>query len=151
MRFSEQDLEAVINDESKLIDHDLVWRDDQNHFPAKLFRAKVATESGYPLFACGRYNRKARKLSFALIYGGVGRIYALDLGVGHRNPTGELLRDKHKHRWSVSFRDKVAYVPDDITAPWDQPVRAWEQFCAEAKLFHTGTLTAPTDPRDLPQ
>ena len=113
--------------------------------------ASGATESRYPLFACGRYHRKARKLSFALIYGGVGRIYAIDLGVGHRNPTGELLGDKHKHRWSVSSRDRVAYVPDDITAPWDQPARAWEQFCAEAKLVRTGTLTAPTDPQDLPQ
>ena len=149
MSFSEQDSQSIIDDESKSIDHGLIWRDVRNHPPAKEFQANVATADGHPLIVCGRYDRRAKKLSFTLIHGGVGRIYALDIGAPHRNPTGELLGVKHKHRWSVSFRGKVAYVPDDITVRWDQQVEAWEQSCAEAKIVHAGTLPVPMDQQEV--
>lgn len=143
MSFSEQHLMEILSDESKSIYQDLVWHCDQDQSPAKEFRADVATNTGYPLFICGRYNPMAKKLSYTLIYRGVGRIYALDLGREHCNPSGEPVGEKHKHRWNDRYRDKFAYVPDDITAPWNQPVWVWEQFCSEARILHMGTLAVP--------
>lgn len=72
-----------------------------------------------------------------------GRVYALDLGKEHHNPQCDKVGEKHKHRWTEQFRDKEAYVPDDITALASDPVLVWRQFCCEAKIAHNGTLSAP--------
>lgn len=80
MNFSEQDMKTIIEDETKSIDHDLVWRDDEDHSPAKGFRAAIHSNAGYPLDIRGYYSPNTGKLSYALICRGVGRIYALDLG-----------------------------------------------------------------------
>ena len=96
-----------------------------------------------PLFVVGSYNPIVEKLGFAVIYSGVGRVYALDLGVEHHNPTCENVGETHKHRWTDDFRDKRAYVPDDITAGVDEPVTVWEQFCEEAIIDHDGELAEP--------
>jgi hypothetical protein len=77
------------------------------------------------------------------VHQAAGRIYALDLGKDHRNPDGELVGEKHKHRFTEQFRDKWAYVPDDITFPAVDPVGVWKQFCTEARLRHVGTLQPP--------
>lgn len=79
-------------------------------------------------------------LTFALILKSVGRIYGLDLGKDHKNPDGDRIGKKHKHSWSVEFRDKKAYVPTDITASIFEPVTLWEQFCEEACIEHNGKL-----------
>ena len=75
----------------------------------------------------------------------------LDLGrVTHRNPSSECLVGTHKHRWTDVHGDKQAYQPEDITAEWYEPVQVWEQFCAEIKLEHDGTLPAPFVQEELP-
>jgi hypothetical protein len=51
--------------------------------------------------------------------------------------------ERHKHRWTERFRDKEAYVPEDITAPASQPLDVWRQFCAEAGIEHQGRLFPP--------
>lgn len=151
MRFSEEDLESIINDDSKSIDADLVWQDDEDHFPSKEFRTDVQTDAGHPLFIYGHYSPTTEKLSFTLVHRRVGRIYGLDLGADHCNPNGDYVGQTHKHRWSDCFRDECAYAPEDITAPWDQPVRVWEQFCAEARICHNGELMEPTEQLEFPQ
>ena len=66
------------------------------------------------------------------------------------HPNGERVGETHKHRWTAEFRDKQAYVPKDITATWDRPLEVWQQFCAEARIDHRGTLGEPSVQQPLP-
>lgn len=145
-----QEFEAIITDTTKVVKGDLDWRRDEYHSPALEFRAEVCSDPGYPLFVVGRYNPLAGTLSYALIHRNAGRIYALDLGADHHNPTCERVGEKHKHKWTEEFRDKMAYKPDDVTEPWNRPVEVWEQFCAEANISHTGKLRRPVIQKELP-
>lgn len=140
---TQTELEAMLADADKIIEGDLQWVDDQDHSPAVEFRTKIKSQAGYPLFVNGRYNPLAGTLSFTVIHRLAGRIYALDLGADHHNPTCERVGERHKHRWTEEWKDKQAYVPKDVTAEWNDPVRAWQEFCAEAKITHQGTLAAP--------
>ncbi len=134
----------IIEDTSKRIEDDLSWRVLEHHYPACMFRESVLSDEEHPLEIVGRWNPMAGKLSYVLLYRGEGRIYALDLGSAHRNPDGTRVGDPHKHKWTSEFRDKWAYVPEDITAPWDRPLEVWKQFCAEAKIDHRGMMDAPS-------
>jgi hypothetical protein len=143
MALTQTEFEALIDDASKRIDVDIVWDDDEDHSPSVEFRANVHSDAGYPLFVHASYNSITRCLTYALIHRASGRIYALDLGKDHHNPACDYTGDKHKHRWSDGLRDRQAYVPNDITAPPNDPVAVWRQFCAEAKITHTGTISEP--------
>jgi len=103
----------------------------------------VQSDAGWPLFIKASYNPLIPALSIALISQSAGRIYALDLGKDHHNPDCHQVGEKHKHRWSEQFRDKKAYVPDDISGTACDPKLVWQQFCAETNLSHNGTLAAP--------
>ena len=150
MTIGQQEFEAILGDASKTIADDIAWLEDMDHSPAREFRANVASDAGRPLFVVGRYSAAAGTLSYALIHRGAGRIYALDLGAEHRNPDGGLVGTKHKHRWKEGFRDKQAYVPEDITEPWDKPVEVWNQFCRQARIHHTGRMSPPVVQGELP-
>ena len=143
MTISQHDFDRILADDTKEIAQDLAWAEDEDHSPAREFRAAVASEAGYPLFVVGRYNSRAGTLSYALIHRGAGRIYALDLGADHHNPDCNRLGEKHKHRWAEGFREKQAYVPEDITEPWDRPIEVWNQFCTEARIRHAGRMYPP--------
>lgn len=143
MAITQNEFQAMLDDTAKWIEGDLRWRDDEDHSPAVQFRAEVMSAAGYPLQVNGRFNPLAQKLSFTLLHGSTGRVYALDLGSDHHNPTCNHVGEKHKHTWTDNFRDKSAYVPDDITAGVMDPVNVWVQFCAESKIEHRGTLQAP--------
>jgi len=117
--------------------------EDEDHSPSVEFRAEVKSGPGYPLFVRGSYNRLALALSYVLILRTEGRIYGLDLGKAHHNPSCQQIGEKHKHRWTNEHRDKDAYVPEDITAGIADPVAVWKQFCVEARLQHVGALTPP--------
>ncbi len=140
---TQQEFEAIISDDTKEISGDIVWEDD-DHPMAKGFRIEVKSGPGYPIFVNGWYNLLSGKLSYAIIHRPMGRIYALDLGADHRNPDGKLVGEKHKHRWQEGFRDTKAYVPADITEPWNRPLEVWKQFCNEANLRHSGIMPEPT-------
>jgi Family of unknown function (DUF6978) len=144
---NQNEFEALIADESKTIEGDISWSDDEDHSPSVEFRAEVASDAGYPLFVRGSYNSLAKALSFVLIHRGVGRIYGLDMGKDHHNPSCQHVGEKHKHRWDERSRDKDAYVPDDITAAVTDPVVVWRQFCAEAHITHLGKIPAPPPPQ----
>ena len=147
---TDQEFQAIIDDDSKWIEGDISWFEDEYHSHAREFRVAVHSGSGEPLQINGRYNAYSGKLSFALLRHGTGRIYGLDLGVSHgrQNPVG--MYAKHKHRWSEARKDKDIYEPSDITAPVDRPVEVWDQFCAEAGIDHQGTLHDPPVRLDLP-
>ena len=137
---SDADFSSILSDASKRIEGDIAWKEDRGHLPAWTFRAAVQSEVGWPLFVHGSYNPRTQRLSYALIWRTEGRIYGLDMGKIHRNPQGERIGRKHKHSWSERFRDKRAYVPDDITASAADPAAVWRQFCVEARIQHNGEL-----------
>jgi hypothetical protein len=143
MALSNTEFEAVLSDASKQIVGDLAWSEDEDHSPSVEFRAEVQSAGGWPLFVRGSYNALAGALTYVLILKSVGRIYGLDLGKDHHNPTCQQVGEKHKHRWTEAMKDKDAYVPKDITAGTTDPVAVWTQFLAEAKIAHEGRLAAP--------
>lgn len=134
---------AFIEDATKEIRENLEWTEDEDHSPSVEFRAALSSAAGHPLFVRGSFNRIARTLSFVVIHRSVGRIYGLDLGKPHRNPSGEWVGETHKHAWNEELRDKNAYEPRDITAPVDDPVSVWMQFCEEARINHRGRMVPP--------
>ena len=140
---TDAEFDAILSDEAKRIEVDIVWQEDQDHSPSVEFSADVRSDAGWPLFVRGSYNPLIPALTYALILKTAGRIYALDLGKDHHNPQCQQVGETHKHRWSERFRDKEAYAPHEITASASDPVAVWRQFCSEAKLIHRGTLASP--------
>jgi hypothetical protein len=150
MTLSQQEFSSILADNSKRIDQDIRWTEDENHSPSLTFRAAIESAGGHDLLIVGRYNPFAGKLSYSLILGSVGRVYGLDLGADHRNPDGNLIGEKHKHRWTDRFRDKEAYVPEDITEPWNHPVEVWTQFCVETHIAFASIMHPPDTQMELP-
>jgi hypothetical protein len=120
--FTQLEFDALLADATKRIEGDIDWAEDEDHSPSVEFRAEVRSDAGYPLFVRGSFNKLAKALSFTLIHRAVGRIYALDLGKDHHNPSCQNVGEKHKHTYTEQYRDKDAYVPQDITALVDDPV-----------------------------
>jgi hypothetical protein len=140
MPISQSEFDAMMDDAAKWIEGDLQWGEDPDHSPAVEFRAEVRSDTGYPLSVRGRYNQLAGTLSYTLLHRTTGRVYALDLGADHHNPTCQRVGEKHKHRWTDQYADKQAYIPEDITAPAEDLAGVWQQFCAEARISHRGKL-----------
>ena len=143
MGLTQLEFDALLADATKRIDGDIDWVEDEDHSPSVEFRAEITSDAGYPLFVRGSFNKLAKALSYTLIHRAVGRIYALDMGKDHHNPSCTNVGEKHKHRYTERYRDKEAYVPLDITAPAEDPVAVWVQFCVEASIGHAGRLHAP--------
>ena len=142
MTLSQSEYEGIINDTTKVIHEDIAW-EGARHSPVREFRVDIDSEDGHPIFVKGWYNPRSDKLSYLIVNRQVGRIYGLDLGADHINPDGNSVGEKHKNYWRSGFRDKWAYVPQDITEPWNRPAAVWAEFCAEANIRHTGTLHDP--------
>jgi hypothetical protein len=142
MTLSQQEYDNIINDTTKIIAENIFWEGGPN-LPARQFRIDVDSNEGYAIFVKGWYNPLSGKLSYAIVHRSVGRIYGLDLGAEHQNPDEEFVGEKHKNYWVPGSRDKWAYVPEDITEPWNRPLEVWRQFCTEAKLTHSGTMSQP--------
>jgi hypothetical protein len=140
---TEAELQTILDDSTKVISGDLQWLEDEDHSPAVEFRAEISSSAGYPLFVRGSYNAAIPAVTYAIIHRGVGRIYALDLGKEHHNPSCQNVGERHKHQWTETFADKEAYLPEDIKAPASAPVAVWDEFCAEARIDHHGTLHEP--------
>jgi hypothetical protein len=150
LALSQQEYDAIISDRTKVIEEDIVWEGPGNS-PTREFRIDIDSSEGYPIFIKGWYNPRSGKLSFSIIHRTVGgRIYGLDLGAEHYNPDGKPVGEKHKNYWVSGYRDKWAYVPDDITGTWDRPIQVWEQFCAEVSLSHSGTIRHPDTQGGMP-
>ncbi len=119
---TQDEFEILIDDQTKHIEQDIHWLEDEDHSPSLEFRADILSDAEHTLFIHGSYNPLAQKLTYALIHKAHGRIYALDMGQDHHNPEGDYTGEIHKHRWDEQVRDKRAYVPGDITAAAPNPV-----------------------------
>ncbi len=96
MALTQAEFESILV-QDKTIEGDLAWTEDEDHSPAVEFRADIGNEAGYPLVVKGRYNPWAKSLSYTVLHRGTGRIYALDMGKDHHNPSCERVGDTHKH------------------------------------------------------
>ena len=143
MLLTDTEFASILENETKRVQDDIMWKEDEDHSPGLEFRVDVESTNGWPLFVKGRYNSAAGTLTYALILKTAGRIYALDLGKDHHNPQCEQVGEKHKHRWSERYRDKEAYVPADVNAPVSDPVAVWKEFCSEAGIRHDGRMNRP--------
>ncbi len=139
----QRDFEALLVDATKEIQKNITWHDDEDHSPTVEFRVEVVSQARYPIFVRGSYNVLAQTLTYALIHHLFGRIYGLDMGKDHHNPSCTNVGRKHKHHWTEQLRDKEAYVPDDITTLVTEPISVWKQFCLEARISHNGVMYAP--------
>ena len=139
----QRDFETLLVDTTKEIRADITWNDDEDHSPSVEFRVEVFSQARYPIFVRGSYNVLAQTLTYALIHRSFGRIYGLDMGKDHHNPSCTNVGRKHKHRWIEQLRDKEAYVPEDITTLVTEPVSVWKQFCLEARISHNGVMYIP--------
>lgn len=143
MTLTNAEFDAILNDETKYIEDDIRWSEDEDHSPSVVFRAEVRNDAGWPLLIAGSHNPLIPRTSFHLIHRHAGRIYGLDHGKQHQNPDGSFAGEKHKHKWDETTRDKAAYEPDDITASASEVRDVWEQFCHEARIVHRGQMQAP--------
>ena len=140
---NQSEFEKLMDDTTKRINGDISWSEDEDHSPTVEFRIEVTSQIGYTLFVKGSYNPTAQTLTYALIHPSFGRIYALDMGKDHHNPTCTNVGEKHKHRWNEQLRDKETYMPEDITASVADPVAVWQQFCNESRITHNGLMHTP--------
>ena len=147
----ESDVRAIIADTTKIIEGDILWKRPSRKLLIQEFRAIIKSSNHPDMYLDGWFNPSSRKLSYSLIDPVEGRIYGLDFGKDHQNRGGDWVGDPHKNRWKDGERDKWAYAPPDITAPWSDPILAWRQFCAEANLRHIGTMRAPIHQEELMQ
>jgi hypothetical protein len=53
MSLTQNEFEAILADDSKRIEGDISWTDDEDHSPSVEFRAEVQSAPGYPLFVRG--------------------------------------------------------------------------------------------------
>ena len=139
----QRDFEVLLADTSKQIQENITWDNDEDHSPTVEFRVEVVSQAWYPIFVRGSYSVLAQTLTYALIHRSFGRIYGLDMGKDHHNPSCTNVERKHKHRWNEQLRDKEAYIPEDITTSLTEPVAVWKQFCLEASISHNGVMYAP--------
>ena len=142
MALSDTEFAAILSD-TKWIEGDIIWQEDEDHSPAREFRVQVISNGGWDIFVEGRYNRRASKLVYPLTLRTDGRIFGLCMGNDHHNPQCNQVGPKHMHRWTEQYRDKEAYVPSTITASLRDPVTVWQQFCAEAGITHNGRMFPP--------
>lgn len=131
---------------------DLEWYEPTPGCAWVKFTAGVESDEGWPLKVAGSYSRENRKISFSLLHSALrGRLYGLDIGSAHAFPDQTKIEETHKHRWNEQDGFAHVFVPDDITAGLGEPLKAWGEFCAEAKIKHDGELQPPpTLQEDLP-
>lgn len=142
MTLSQLEYNAIINDVTKVIPEDIAW-EGAGISATRKFTVDIQCDDGHPIFVKGWYNPRSGKLSYSIVHRSFGRIYGLDLGADHVNPDGRSVGEKHKNYWVPGSRDKWAYVPGDITEPWNRPAAVWRQFCNEGNIRHLGRLRDP--------
>jgi hypothetical protein len=138
------EFDALSADPTRIIEGDVAWTEDEDHSLCVEFRRDIRSQSNYPLFVQGSYNRTIGKLRYSVIHRGAGRIYGLCMGSDHHNPVcTNVGGDRHLHIWNDISKDKDAVVAAHIIANADDPVVVWQQFCAGWDILHQGIMAQP--------
>jgi hypothetical protein len=114
---TQAEFEAISADPTKAINGNITWTEDEDHSLSVEFRRDIYSQTNYPLFVQGRYNRAIGKLRYSVIHRGAGRILGLCMGSDHHNPACDYVGgDRHLHIWNDVSRDKNAVVAGHIVA-----------------------------------
>ena len=152
---TDQEIADLLEDVTKQIAGDIHWAPSATHDGAQEFTVAVQSVAGWPLRIEGWWKPGSQKLSFALIHEVTGRIVGLDLGptLVHHNPgcrktraaklRCDCPRGSHLQIWSEAEGTERAAAVSEITAAWDDPIGAWQQFCAIINARHSGILREP--------
>ena len=152
---TDQEIADLLDDATKEIAGDIHWAPSATHDGAQEFTVAVQSAAGWPLRIEAWLNQGAQKLSLALIHEDAGRIVGLDLGptLVHHNPVCrktraaklrcDCPRGSHIQIWSEAEGTERAVAVSEITAAWDDPIGAWQQFCAMINVRHSGILQEP--------
>ena len=139
-QLSKHEFGSIIR-EPKYINGNIEWGRRENNRSVSEFRVDIVSE--WPLFLHATFNPDVSKLNYLIVHKKHGRIFGVDLGKEHHNPHCNMVGETHLHEWTEEFRDKVARVPEEITAEISNPVAVWQQFCELANITHTGILGPP--------
>lgn len=141
---TQDEFDAISADPTRIIEGDIIWSEDEDHSHCLEFRCDIHSQSNYPLFIYGSYNQVVGKIRYSVIHRGAGRIYGLCMGSDHHNLTClNVGGDRHIHIWDEVSRGKNAVVANTIHAPINDPVTAWQEFCASWDILHQGDMEQP--------
>ena len=148
MSFTEDEIQTILNDNSKKICGNILWTRNKSFSDIATFNIPIISDGLGELTLRGSYNLIYSKISFVIVYK-QKRIYSLDIGHDHTNRKTKTQKRKsigsvHKHKWSRKFKDAYAYQPDDITAKAHEVEKAWKEFCIESKITHEGIFYHPS-------
>ena len=131
-----------MSDKTKKIVENITWVGDKKKSEIVKFGVPVVSDSNYPIFVDGSYNRYLNRLSYKIIHREIGRrIYGLDMGKNHRNPDGELVGENHIHKWSEEYEDRKAYSAQEcVSSPATKPKEVWKEFCQEVNINFQGLM-----------
>ena len=118
MSFTEDEIQTILNDNSKKICGNILWTRNKSFSDIATFNIPIISDGLGELTLRGSYNLIYSKISFVIVYK-QKRIYSLDIGHDHTNRKTKTQKRKsigsvHKHKWSRKFKDAYAYQPDDI-------------------------------------
>lgn len=140
MGWTDDDVAKWLDDDQKIVTGDIVWKRHAKAGRSFKFDAMLRVGTGEQMKVRGFSNDMTQKLSFTIV-GEHGRLYSLCIGPRvHMNPDGILIRGTHKHRYTSANGAQDAYNPSDITAEWNEPQKAWAEFCNEARISHEGNI-----------
>ena len=152
---TDQSLAVLLADTTKEVLDDIHWTPSATHDGAQEFVVIVQSAAGWTLRIEAWWKPSSQKLSFALIHEATGRIVGLDLGptLVHHNPgcrktraaklRCDCPRGSHIQIWSEAEGTEHAAAVSEITSAWDDPIGAWQQFCAMINVRHSGILREP--------
>ncbi|HEY8361980.1 MAG TPA: hypothetical protein VIK77_03735 [Tissierellaceae bacterium] len=133
---TEEEANTIIAMEKVIVD-DIIWKrmDEKACFE---FNVPVLLDYPGKLVLIGTKSFFREKYSFTLLYNNEFRIRGLDVGKGHRNPPDKKqVGKKHKHKWTDLYKDKWAYVPNDIT-DGAKVTQALFEFFKECNIIYKG-------------
>ena len=139
-QLSKHEYNSILS-EPKSINGDIVWTRRADSLSVNRFSAPLVSE--WPLLVHANFNPDVPTLSYLIVHKRHGRILGLDLGKEHHNPQCHMVGEKHLHEWNEDHRDKVARIPEEITAGISHPVGVWQQFCELTNIIHKGELQSP--------
>lgn len=128
----------------KRIEGPIHWTQKRDTFVYS-FKVPITCED-LPLTLEGTYNMRMGNISLKIMYAGVQRAKALDIGRTHRNPNGEKIgrvTRKHKHTWTDEHQDQWVYDPDDITTG-AAAEQVFAEFLTECNISYKSTFSMPT-------
>ncbi len=123
----------------KHIDQNIQWK---THGGYKTFSTDVVSEEAdYEMILVGSLTEATGYVKFNLFVGSQP-IAMLHVGKIHHNPDCERLEGKvHKHRWSDAYREKRAYLPNDIDVTTIES--GFRSFLNECNIELRGRFVAP--------